>query len=364
MKNTDNIKFPKLLIWGGLAVAVGAYFITGALHNRANKDGSNGAASHSEGAPKVQVQRFQAQLRDNNIYLSGETAPSQLVSVKSRVQGHIDAIPCKEGDVVEEQQILATLAEEDRQAQVEEANALLAQRQLALKVAQSLEKKSLGSQTDVATAYAGVEEAQTKKTQSQNNLAYTKIKAPFKGVVNKIETEIGDFVDTNTSLMELAALDPLDVAVYVSESDIRKISPDLVATIKFLDGSERKAKLETLSMLSDPKTRSYKVCVRFDNPGYAIGSGRTAEVTLTVGQHLVHVIPSSALHLQDDGQIGIKCVDDNNRVVFYPVKVIDLQPEGAQIAGAPEQINLIVVGQESVVDGSEVQPISVKDKDD
>ena len=55
----------------------------------------------------------------------------------------------------------------------------------------------------------------------------------------------------------------------------------------------------------------------------------------------------------------MRAIDQDNRVVFYAVDVIEDTAEGAWVTGLPSAVNLITVGQEFVLVGQLVEPIYV-----
>jgi multidrug efflux system membrane fusion protein len=70
-----------------------------------------------------------------------------------------------------------------------------------------------------------------------------------------------------------------------------------------------------------------------------------------------HLIPSSILSLSDNGNIGIKIIDDNNKVKFIEVEVTNLNNKGAYISNLPETIRVITVGQDYVKPGDTVNAV-------
>jgi len=63
---------------------------------------------------------------------------------------------------------------------------------------------------------------------------------------------------------------------------------------------------------------------------------------------LAHKIPPSILTLQDEGTIGVKTLDENNTVIFYPIQKVKDTIDGMWVSGLPNEINLIISGQEYV----------------
>ena len=58
--------------------------------------------------------------------------------------------------------------------------------------------------------------------------------------------------------------------------------------------------------------------------------------------------------LLDDGTVGVKAVDNENMVIFYPTKTIKDTIDGMWVSGLPEKVNLIVSGQEYISLGDSV----------
>ena len=67
-------------------------------------------------------------------------------------------------------------------------------------------------------------------------------------------------------------------------------------------------------------------------------------------------MPASALTLNDHGDLGVRTVNSDNVVDFVPVSLLRDTADGAWITGLPDQADLIVVGQEYVVEGVQVDP--------
>ena len=68
-----------------------------------------------------------------------------------------------------------------------------------------------------------------------------------------------------------------------------------------------------------------------------------------------HKIPPSVLTLQDDGTVGVKTIDENNKVVFYPIKKEIDTIDGMWVSGLPDEVKLIITGQEYITVGQTVE---------
>ena len=71
---------------------------------------------------------------------------------------------------------------------------------------------------------------------------------------------------------------------------------------------------------------------------------------------MAHLLPQSALTLNDDGRLGVRLIDEKNRAYFAPVTLLRDTAEGAWLKGLPNQATVILVGQEYVNSGVLVAP--------
>ena len=72
---------------------------------------------------------------------------------------------------------------------------------------------------------------------------------------------------------------------------------------------------------------------------------------------MAHFVTPALLSLADDGAIGLKTVDERNRVRFRPVDIIKDTPDGVWLGGLPAEVRVITVGQDFVSAGQEVAPV-------
>ena len=67
-------------------------------------------------------------------------------------------------------------------------------------------------------------------------------------------------------------------------------------------------------------------------------------------------MPQSALTLNDEGNLGLRLVGAGDIATFQEVDLLRDTIEGVWLAGLPDEVAVIVVGQEYVNDGVKVAP--------
>ncbi|EBX4816791.1 efflux transporter periplasmic adaptor subunit, partial [Salmonella enterica subsp. enterica serovar Newport] len=65
----------------------------------------------------------------------------------------------------------------------------------------------------------------------------------------------------------------------------------------------------------------------------------------------------SVVTLSATGDLGIRAVDKDNKVVFFPIDLVDDTPNGLVLAGIPADAQVVVAGQEMVKEGEVVKPV-------
>ena len=118
-----------------------------------------------------------------------------------------------------------------------------------------------------------------------------------------------------------------------------------------------KGTLRYISRDASSATRTFRIEVAIPNEDKALPAGMTAEITLLADQTDSVMLPRSVVTLSSDGDLGIRAVDKDNKVVFFPIDLVDDTPNGLVLAGIPADARVIVAGQDLVTEGNEVKPV-------
>jgi RND family efflux transporter MFP subunit len=170
---------------------------------------------------------------------TGNTAPIKSVDLVARVQGFLQSIDYQDGSFVKEGTQLFTIEPDTYKLKLEQAQAAEAGAQASLRQAEAdfkrqsdLVARQAVSQatldTSTATrdnAQAGLQQAQVNTRLAEVNYGYTKVSAPFDGVVSAHMVSIGELVGASspTQLATIVAMDPIFVNFTVNEQDVLRI---------------------------------------------------------------------------------------------------------------------------------------------
>ena len=130
-----------------------------------------------------------------------------------------------------------------------------------------------------------------------------------------------------------------------------------------MDGRVVDGIVSYVGIVAHPLTRTYAVELEIANPDGRVIEGLTAELELPIAEVMAHRVSPAVLSLADNGEVGVKAVDDANRVVFHPVEILGGTEDSIWLGGLPDTLTMIVVGQEFVQPGQIVRPVTVEEID-
>ncbi len=189
--------------------------------------------------PSVTVVQPTRSLVADHLEYTGNTEAVNTVQLRARVQGVLEKVLFKDGDLVKEGQLLFVIQQNTYQAQLEQARAQILQQKANYDHAMietdrytRLVQQNAAPQTDLDNwkfqrdaSKAGVMAAQAARDLAELNLGYTKITAPFSGRIGRHLVDPGNLVGAGefTPLASINQIDPLYVYFNVNEPDVLRM---------------------------------------------------------------------------------------------------------------------------------------------
>ena len=271
----------------------------------------------------------------------GTVRAAQTSDLASQMMGNIVEIRVREGDRVSRGQVLAIIDDSQPRAAVDRATAaeLAAQQQLVaadsdlalaestLKRYQKLyEEKVVSSQAfdevkarqeanlarrDIAEA--GQAQARAALKQAMTSLDYTRIRAPFDGVVTEKKADSGTLASPGMPIFTVEDTRRYRLEVAVNESDLRyaRTGGQVSVAIEALDAAEIKGKVVQIVPAADPASRAFLVKIELPTDTRLL-SGLFGRAQFSRGEQQVLLIPRSAV--VERGQLQGVFVLDQNKV--------------------------------------------------
>ena len=323
-------------------------------------------AAADAGTPRAAVARVERGAISNTVTIAGEFLPYQEVELHAKVAGYIRKINVDIGDRVQAGEVLAVLEVPELNAQVDGADAsvrhsreeivreqhevkrseashealhaealrlqqasdtrpgLIAQQELddakAKDVAAEAQVESSKSALAAAQQQLGV--TQANKSQVSAMQDYSRITAPFTGVVTARYADTGALVQAGTSsnaalpVVRLAQVDVLRLRVPVPESMAGRIGDGAAAQVYVQATGQRfQANVTRLTGSFDRATRTMQVEIDVKNQNGHLTPGMYADVTLTADSAAdAATIPVEAVRHEGSAS-SVLLLDSDNRIV-------------------------------------------------
>jgi multidrug efflux system membrane fusion protein len=249
---------------------------------------------------------------------------------------------------------LCELAPGTRRAALDEARARLAEAEINFRAAEGLSEGGFGSETRLASARAALQAAQAGLDAAVEEMARLVMHAPFDGVLESDTAELGSLLQPGALCATIIQLDPISLVGFATELQVEQISPGARAGARLAGGREVFGEVSFIARSADPQTRTFRVEVTVPNPDNQIRDGKSADIMIEADSRTGHLVPGAALTLNDAGVLGLRLVDEDGVVSFAPASVLRDTEDGMWLAGLPDEISVIVVGQEFTSEGSRV----------
>ena len=345
----------------GIVAVMVLYFVVRAMFGDSDREAQATEAKNAAAAmarhqdPLVQATLVPEQIKPYDIVVRGHTEAARTVVVRAETAGVVAAAPVVEGAFVRPGQVLCRQEVDARQATLDQARAALKSRQLQRQASAELAKKGFRSETQVLQDQANLDSATAAVRQAEVALNQINIRAPFAGVFDQRDAEVGTYLSPGQPCGTVIELDPLLIVGDVAETETAQLRVGAPATARLVSGQILSGRVRYVAHDADPQTRTYRVEIEARNPRAVVRSGLSAEVQVSAGAGPAHLVPETALVLDSAGRQGVRYVGADGRVAFAPVKVLDETAGGVWIAGLRGPVRLITVGQSYVSEGQKVR---------
>lgn len=330
----------RIPVWAYVLAAlllIGGAYLGWPRHQNAN-------VAKSAAPPAVPVTVASVTKADFPVYLTGlgTVQGFNTVTVRTRVDGTINQIAFKEGQMVKEGDLIAQIDPRPFQAALDQANAKKAQDEASIANAQRdlqrstklgdfATKQTVDTQTSTVqqlTAQIAADQAAIFNAQTQ--LDYASIRAPISGVTGIRQVDVGNIVNasTQTGIVTIAQIEPISVIFTAPEEQLPDIANALrqgETKVTALTTDGRKVLSHgTLSLMNnqvDSTSGTIRLKATFDNKDHALWPGLSVSTRLLVNTLKdAIVMPDDAVQHGNDGLYVFK-VAEGNKADVRKVKI-------------------------------------------
>jgi membrane fusion protein, multidrug efflux system len=308
-----------------------------------NQEATNSAQKAAR--PAVRVNVATVEKADFPVYLTslGTVQAFNMVLVRSRVDGQIDKIAFKEGQLVKQGDLLAEIDPRPYQATLDQAKAKKEQDEANLaninldlqrfiKLGEFATRQQLDTQrSSVSQLTAQIAADAAAIANAQTQLDYTTIKAPIPGVVGLRQVDVGNIVNASaqTGIVTITQIEPITVIFTAPEDQLPDIKDAQGATplktIAFTTDGKRSLAEGTLAVVNnqvDSTSGTIRLKAVFDNKDHALWPGQSVSTRLLVSTLKdATVVPDEAVQHGTSGLYAF-VVGQDNKAELRKVKVI------------------------------------------
>lgn len=335
------------------AIAGAAFFARWFPQHRAKLALAAEVSSQKDSLLRVQVVRPKLKASTQALVLPGSVQPLQETTIYPRASGYVRKWYFDIGDRVKTGDELTVIDTPEIDQQLKQARAQLAQAQASLLQAkansafskadlkrferlapdgiasqQELDKGRAQAEVDaanVSVAQANID-AQLANVERLTQLkSYTRVLAPFDGIVTARTIEIGSLViaGNGSPLFKVTATDPVRVFVQVPQGLAPSVKSAMSALVHIREYPQRNfdGSIARTAGALDSTTRTMNTEVRVPNPKGELLTGMYAEVSLNLSiPHKVYEIPATAL-FNDAAGPRVAVVTNDDSIHLAPVVI-------------------------------------------
>ncbi len=312
----------------------------------------------------------------------GQLASPASVKVIAQVNGILEKVHFKEGDMVKKGELLFSIDDRPYTATVSKAKASITKANSDVDVARSqvqrsrdlVDQKFISAQDfdtlkqAEVSAQSALEVAKQEVDIANIQLGYTRVEAPISGQTGILQVQEGNLAETGSDnfLVSVVQLNPLYVDFMIPASmggDAKmavKKDKNIISINSTNDvpgqGKWVKGSLEFIDNQVDSKSSTLKLRGRIDNSAGLLWPGQlvNASITLRVIEKAV-VIPSTAIRARESGAF-VYVVDKENVAKIRPVELGPRNEDFVAVeSGLKVGEKVITAGQIGLRDGSKVK---------
>jgi RND family efflux transporter MFP subunit len=296
-----------------------------------------GRGAPEKHSPLVEAVKPAPQDFERTIVLTASIEAFEQAPLYAKVSGYVKALNVDIGDRVQQGQELATLEVPEMTHQLASARAAVAEQSAAVAKAEAdaelarvifvraegLRKKDaiteqeldeararhLTAQADAELARARHSRAKSELNELDSMMAYSRIRAPFAGVITRRFIDPGALVQAATAnnnvtpIVTVSKTEVLRAVVEVPEPDapyVRKGDPTSIRLVA-MGSRALEAHVSRTADALDPGTRTMRAEADLQNPQGSIAPGMFGELTIHARRAALLTIPARTLHKDESG---------------------------------------------------------------
>ena len=224
------------------------------------------------------------------------------IELRTQEKGYLQAIYVDEGQFVKKGQLLFKIMPQLYEAEMQKAQAEVNAAEIEVQNTQPLVEKNIVSKNELAMAKAKLGKANAELQLSKVHLAFTEIRAPFDGLIDRFHLKLGSLVEEGELLTNLSDNSQMWVYFNVSEQEylnyqqMVKAKGKLKVNLLMANNQlfEHTGVVETIEADFNNETGNIAFRATFPNPKGLLRNGETGNIRVTDPIKNAMLIPQKA----------------------------------------------------------------------
>lgn len=287
------------------------------------------------------------------------------VDIFSKTSGQIDRILVDEGREVKRGEVLVVLDGEEQELELQQMAVNLKKARTEFERIEKSYKNQLISAEEFEAKKFELERSTAEHEKAAHRVALTKVKAPFSGTIVKRSVELGQTIQPSEVLFTLAALDPLEAEVYLTEKQVSGLKLKQETAFAKDDDWEHAFSgfVKQISPVVDKETGTVKVTMAIPDAPKGIRPGTYVQLrVVTAVTAEPAVVPKRALSFDSRQQafaFVTKPHEEKENVYVVEKVEVELGTEENQwvsiTKGLEQGAQIVLTGKESLKTGTLVR---------
>jgi membrane fusion protein, multidrug efflux system len=295
------------------------------------------------------------------IVVDGTIEAINRATLTAQTQGRVTAIYFDVDDYVEQGQLILELENSEQKSLVSRASGGLDEARAAEQEAsrnfsrvEGLLQSGTLSQADFDRSKAAldatrarIKQAEANLDQARQQLSYTRIVAPYPGILTDRFVETGELATPGKPLVAGLSLDRIRVTATVPQRHVDAVRRQQSLTVLLDDGSRLSSDKVTVFPYAESGSHSFRIRAELDSTANGIYPGMFARVEVVTGEREIIVVPQSAL-LRNQELVAVYRLDELDRPRLTQVRT------GRQLEDGIEILSGLRAGTRIALDVAEV----------
>jgi RND family efflux transporter MFP subunit len=304
----------------------------------------------------VRVQTVASLKRIATEEVVGTVRPRLSASLSAKVSGTIRQMLATPGQSVKAGQLLVEIDAREVQARLDQAAAVREQTGKDIERFKKLLAQGAVTQQEFDAVQSRFRVAEATVKEAESILGYTKVTAPFAGLITAKRADVGDLAVPGKPLLDLEDPTALRLEADVPETLLDRIKLNDQLGVRVSNASlSLEATVSEISPAADPVSRTSRI--KLDLPATpGLRSGQFGRVAVPVAEVTALRVPLGAVVVRGQMEIGFVVVNQHAQLRLVKTGK-HVGPEVEIVSGLNPGEPLVVEGAEQLLDG---QPVEVK----